>query len=249
MNDSVQSPVFGIAFLNIPAITSELFGFYLDRCDTLKLVAQVKSIADMEEIFERDMPQVALIGAQPSRDECTGLPYLQQIRILAPQVRPIILGQDLSDADEIALLYAGARGLLREAEVNLSTLMKCIRSVAAGQVWANSLQMDRLLTSLSRPRGARVTNVLGVALLSKREEEVLHLLSEGMSNRDLASALKLSEHTVKNHLFRIFDKLGVSNRMEAVLYAMSRCEAQTYVYAAPEDHVPAPKALLSDAAQ
>ncbi len=248
MNDSLQSPVFGIVFLNLPTITSELFGLHLDRCDSLKLVARVKTIADLEEIFEREMPHVALIGAQPGRDECTGLPYLQQIRVLAPQVRPIILGQDLSDQDEIALLYAGARGLLREAEVNLSILMKCICSVAAGQVWANSQQMDRLLTSLSRPRGPRVTNVLGAALLSKREDEVLHLLSEGMSNRDLAVALKLSEHTVKNHLFRIFDKLGVSNRMEAVLYAMSRCEAQTYKYPVPEGNG-LPKTFLAGATQ
>ncbi len=53
---------------------------------------------------------------------------------------------------------------------------------------------------------------------------MLHLLADGLSNRDLAKTLKLSEHTVKNHLFRIFDKLGVSNRMEAVLYAISQRE-------------------------
>ena len=154
-------------------------------------------------------------------------------------MRAIVLGQNLSDHDEIAVLHAGARGLLRENEVNLLTLVKCISSVAEGQVWANSQQIDRLLTSLSRLQTPRVTNVLGDAILSKREEEVLNLLSEGMSNRDLAVALKLSEHTVKNHLFRIFDKLGVSNRMEAVLYAMSRRETQAYSYPRPELGCPA----------
>jgi DNA-binding CsgD family transcriptional regulator len=93
-----------------------------------------------------------------------------------------------------------------------------------GQIWANASQLDLLIRSLSLPRSLKVTNVLGDSLLSNREEQVLHLLADGLSNRELAAALKLSEHTVKNHLFRIFDKLGVSSRMEAVLYAMSQRE-------------------------
>jgi DNA-binding NarL/FixJ family response regulator len=58
-------------------------------------------------------------------------------------------------------------------------------------------------------------------LLTAREQQVLHLLADGLSNLELATVLRLSEHTVKNHLFRIYDKLGVSNRMEAVLYALT----------------------------
>jgi DNA-binding CsgD family transcriptional regulator len=58
-------------------------------------------------------------------------------------------------------------------------------------------------------------------LLTKREEDVVRLLAEGLQNRDIAQELKLSEHTVKNYLFHIFDKLGVSSRVELVLYAVS----------------------------
>ena len=61
----------------------------------------------------------------------------------------------------------------------------------------------------------------GLRLLTKREEDVVRLLSEGLQNRDIAKELKLSEHTVKNYLFHIFDKLGVSSRVELVLYAVS----------------------------
>jgi DNA-binding CsgD family transcriptional regulator len=66
-----------------------------------------------------------------------------------------------------------------------------------------------------------IVNAKGLPILSAREEEVLHLLAKGLSNRDLATALTLSEHTIRNHLFHIFDKLGVSSRMEAVLYAFN----------------------------
>ena len=213
-----------IVFVNVPMMTAQLLGMFLQESGTLRLVGQAQTSAELEQLLQRECPRVALVYFRPNREGLDGLGALQHIKMLAPKVRSIILGDELSSEIETTLLHEGARGLLREADVSLSTLMKCVCSVAAGQVWADSRQLEQLLASLSRPRPARITNVLGNAILSRREEEVLHLLSEGMSNRDLAVAMNLSEHTVKNHLFRIFDKLGVSNRMEAILYAISRRE-------------------------
>jgi DNA-binding CsgD family transcriptional regulator len=67
----------------------------------------------------------------------------------------------------------------------------------------------------------KIVDAKGVNLLSKREEDVVKLLMEGLSNREIARNLELSEHTIKNYLFRIFDKLGVSSRTELLLYAQS----------------------------
>ena len=67
----------------------------------------------------------------------------------------------------------------------------------------------------------RVVNSEGLRLLAKREEDVVRLVAEGMTNREIAGELGLSEHTVKNYLFRIFDKLGISSRVELVLYVVS----------------------------
>ena len=67
----------------------------------------------------------------------------------------------------------------------------------------------------------RVLNSSGSQLLTPREEQVVALVAEGLSNRDVARELKLSEHTVKKYLFRIFDKLGISSRVELVLYAVN----------------------------
>jgi len=67
----------------------------------------------------------------------------------------------------------------------------------------------------------RVIDARGAALLSRREQEVVRCVAEGLSNREIAQRLGLTEHTVKNYLFRIFDKLGVSKRVEVVLYAYS----------------------------
>ena len=67
----------------------------------------------------------------------------------------------------------------------------------------------------------RVVNTNGEDLLTPREEQVVALVAEGLSNRDVAQEVKLSEHTVKKYLFRIFDKLGISTRVELVLYAVN----------------------------
>ena len=70
----------------------------------------------------------------------------------------------------------------------------------------------------------RVVNSDGLRLLTNREEDVVRLVAEGLQNRDIARQLELSEHTIKNYLFHIFDKLGVSSRVELVLYAVSTTE-------------------------
>ncbi len=222
----LSSPFFSICFINISPMTADLLGDALLESGKVAIQGRAYLPAAVRTLFESDLPQVALVGSRSGAERPTALPFVEQIRDLSPGTRQIILGQDLSVEEEVTLLRAGARGLLREADVGLPTLLKCIRCVAEGQVWASSLQLEILLSSLGRPSVLRVKNVLGASILSKREEEVLHLLAEGLSNRELAAALSLSEHTVKNHLFRIFDKLGVSSRMEAVLYAINYRDRQ-----------------------
>jgi len=94
-----------------------------------------------------------------------------------------------------------------------------LSSVHQGQVWANSSELRYLLEALRESEPMRLVDSRGEAILSKREQDVVRCVAEGLSNREIASRLKLTEHTVKNYLFRIFDKLGVSSRVEVVLYA------------------------------
>jgi DNA-binding NarL/FixJ family response regulator len=77
-----------------------------------------------------------------------------------------------------------------------------------------------VLEEFSRGAPVQVVSSIGEALLTKREEEVVHLVEDGLTNRQIAVKLGLSEHTVRNNLFRIFEKLGVSTRVELALYTM-----------------------------
>ena len=100
-------------------------------------------------------------------------------------------------------------------------LCKCISSVARGQVWINSQQLLYVLDALSEVSTLRVVNANGKLLLTAREEQVVALVADGLSNREVGAELGLSEHTIKKYLLRIFDKLGISSRVELVLYAVS----------------------------
>jgi DNA-binding NarL/FixJ family response regulator len=93
--------------------------------------------------------------------------------------------------------------------------------VHKGQVWASSEELHYLLEAVTEPMPMRFATVAGKPLLSARELDVVRCVAEGLSNREIAQRLTLREHTVKNYLFRIFDKLGVSSRVEVVLYALS----------------------------
>ncbi len=99
--------------------------------------------------------------------------------------------------------------------------MKCIRTVHNGQIWASNHELEFLLEAIVYSRPLHLSKIHSMSVLTPREEAVVRLVAEGMKNREISLKLNVSEHTVRNYLFRVFDKLGVSNRVELVLYALT----------------------------
>ena len=102
----------------------------------------------------------------------------------------------------------------------VGSVTKCIDRVSRGQIWAGGDEIKYVLDALVQSTPPKM-EVLGTTLLSQREQEVVRCVAEGLSNREIADQLKLSQHTIKNYLFRIFDKLGVSNRAELIFLTFS----------------------------
>ena len=154
-----------------------------------------------------------------------GTQVLREMRALRPQIKGVILLDSSNPQDVLECFRAGARGIFSKQE-RLESLCKCIRSVHEGQIWARSVDLDHALEALANLPLVRATNHKGIELLSARERQVIQHLAAGMTNREIAHTLGLSPHTVKNYLFRIFDKLGVSSRTELLYLTMNNSQAQ-----------------------
>jgi DNA-binding NarL/FixJ family response regulator len=152
---------------------------------------------------------------------------LRSLHALRPQIAKIALLQSEEREAVVQAFRAGARGIFSLAESSFSLLCESIIRVRNGEISASARQLNYLLDSVCQVPSVRVLGATGNNLLTFREEQVVALVADGLSNRDVAIELGLSEHTVKKYLFRIFDKLGISNRVELALYAFHHGAPQT----------------------
>jgi two-component system nitrate/nitrite response regulator NarL len=200
------------------AMSTQLLVEALARDTQFQMIECPSDAAAILNLVEREKPQVVVISAKLGEDHAGGLDLLRELRAQSPSPRVIMLLDSSERAAVIEAFRAGAQGVFCRTEP-FRLLAKCIQCVDAGQVWASSTELQFVLEALTQPALAHLSSN-GGSLLSAREIDVVRCLAEGLSNREIARRLKLTEHTVKNYLFRIFDKLGVSSRVEVVLYAL-----------------------------
>jgi DNA-binding NarL/FixJ family response regulator len=174
----------------------------------------------LDKFLQSNQADVVLIAGGHLPD----LSLLRWMRITYPRVAPVLLADKDDREQVINALRAGAKGIFLFTQSPFRMLCKCILCVYRGEIWINNQQMHYVLDALSEVPTLRVVNSNGRSLLTPREEQVVALVADGLSNRDVATELGLSEHTIKKYLLRIFDKVGISSRVELVLYAMSHGE-------------------------
>jgi two-component system nitrate/nitrite response regulator NarL len=133
------------------------------------------------------------------------------------RVRVVVLTAGIEDDQQLTALEEGACGIiLKQAVTDL--LFKCIRTVMAGQYWVGRESVASVVAALRR---ARVPAKLLPFGLTARQLTIVQEVVAGATNRDIATLLKMREDTVKHHLSSIFDKCGVSNRVELAMFAVN----------------------------
>jgi len=174
-------------------------------------------------------PDILLVGTTFADGPLSGFVLAREVRKNFPDIRIVVLLESSQRALVVEAFRSGAKGVFCRSDFEFKALWKCVSAVKDGQIWANSEQLHFVMETLAEAAPLHLVNFEGVGLLTKREEEVVRQVVEGLSNREIADQLKLSEHTVKNYLFHIFEKLGISSRVELVTYAVANAEKRLSV--------------------
>ena len=183
-----------------------------------RVVAEASDGEETVKVVRQYKPQVLLLDL--SMPKGTGLEALRELNQLGIQTRTILLTASIEKDQVIEALQLGAHGIVLKHST-LQLILKSIRCVSDGQFWVGQESVSDLIQALKRMmpqhRASEATRDFG---LTSRELQVIALIVAGYTNKDLARKLGISEHTVKHHLTNTFDKLGVSNRLELVLFAI-----------------------------
>ena len=210
----------------------------LDLQPGFAVVGEAADGLDALKVVKDLRPDVLLLDLAMPR--LNGLEVLKELGNVVDQVKAVLLTAGIEREETLQALRLGARGVvLKESATQL--LYKCIRAVMGGEYWVGRERIDDLLKTMRELDHAPSREAAPASRLTRRELQVIASVVEGASNRDIGKTLGLSEQTVKNHLSNIFDKLGVSNRLELALYAVHhRLLAGQDSYAAPAAR-PAPR--------
>jgi DNA-binding NarL/FixJ family response regulator len=178
------------------------------------------TVAILQAVASRP-PRVALLSLGPPASISDTVMTLRRFHLSHPEIPKVVLVDSCDRELVVGVFRSGVRGIFTITDSNLRLLCKCLLRVAGGQIWASTEYLNYLIELVSEVPSLRVLNARGRRLLTPREEQVVALVAEGLGNRPIARELNLSEHTIKKYLFRIFEKLGISTRVELVLYAVN----------------------------
>jgi NarL family two-component system response regulator LiaR len=185
---------------------------FLDSREGIEVVGEAGDGETAVAAVEQQKPDVVLMDlVMPGLG---GLAAIKLIRDRAPEVRVVVLTSFASDDQVIPAVQAGAAGYLLK-DVEPAGLEAAIRLVHEGEALLDPQIAGRVMQAVARPSPAG-----DISLLTPREREVLRLLARGLSNRELAAELVVSEKTVKTHVSNVLMKLGVHDRTQAALLAV-----------------------------
>ncbi len=205
-----STPPLRILVADRNSMSSQLLAESLERDPFLK-VTPVSPATDLLSSSRSGTAEVAVVSAEQSLGPRYGIEIARSLSERSPDISIVILVDALERDAVIAAFHNGARGVFCRAEP-LSEFRKCIECVSEGRIWARSVEAEYLLEAI---RNIPSCEAVGqIRNLTKQEIKVAELAAQGFTNRQIANQLSLSEHTVKNYLFHIFEKLRISNRIE-----------------------------------
>ena len=184
----------------------------------IKVVAEAANRAEALEAAAREAPDIILLDLDLGDDN--GLDLLPDLAAISNAGRVILLTGMRDPEAHRRAVRMGAVGLVLK-EHAMETVLKAIEKVNAGEAWLDRTMIATILRERAHPDAEPEPNAdtAKIASLTDRERQVIRLIGEGLKNKEIADRMYISEATVRHHLTSIFNKLGVSDRLELVIYA------------------------------
>ncbi len=181
-----------------------------------EVVGDSGSVKESAALIARHKPDILLLDLRLTGE--FGLDLLRRVPELSPNTRTIVLTGSDEPPDVVEAMRRGARGFVQKHSPT-EMILKSIRKVAEGEIWLDSTMTENVLQAFqsNAPKPEP-----GVPPISPRERQIVELVIEGCKNKEIARRLYISEKTVKNHLSNIFEKMGVSDRVELALHVMEK---------------------------
>ena len=217
-NQRTQGEVIRVLIADDQALFRRGLYVVLGTEDGIEVVAEAENGEEAVEKARELAPDVVLMDVRMPR--VNGIEAARQIRGDVPTTKILMLTVSDEEDDLYEAIKAGANGYLLK-EISVEEVAEAIRAVTQGQSLISPSMASKLLNEFNAlVKRAEEKQQFPAPALTAREVEVLRLVAKGMSNREIAEELYISENTVKNHVRNILEKLHLHNRMEAVIYAV-----------------------------
>jgi DNA-binding NarL/FixJ family response regulator len=182
---------------------------------------EVVQSAQLLQSLEAAKADLVVITVDANSNPGQSFALANSVRLACPSVNIVCLLNQITSAFVIKAFRSGACGVCARKR-SLSEFIDCLKRVAQGCIWAGPWETAALLQAFMLIPAPDIALGCNAQELTERELQVVQCASKGMTNKAIAGELRLSEHTVKNYLFKAFEKLGVSSRVELLFYLTTR---------------------------
>jgi DNA-binding NarL/FixJ family response regulator len=190
--------------------------------DDLRVVAQADSIENLRAAIERYPTDVVLMDGSLLSGTANAIPDLLR---MAPDVKLIVQAVAADENQTVELYRRGVRGIVSRS-ISPDLLVRCVRRIAAGETWIDNQSVSWVIEAY-RAQAAALVNPRTQPKLSPKEMSIITCITQGKRNKEIAFQLGTTEQVIKNYLRKVYDKLGVSDRLELALYCLHNKIIQT----------------------
>lgn len=197
--------------------------------DDIRVVAQAENLAHLYAALQRYPTDVVLLEGQLIAGTIDTIPDLLKC---APDAKLIVQVVEADESNIVELYRRGVRGVVPRS-ISPDLLIKCVRKIAEGETWIDNQSISWVIEAY-RSQASSMTNPQVQPKLSKKELAIISCITRGMRNKEIAYQIGTTEQVIKNYLRKVYDKLGVSDRLELALYCLHHQILKSY---SPENEI------------